>query len=127
MDEKLVLPFYAKVTIFILGLLGFFTILYLAHAIIVPLIFATIIAIVLHPVVNFFVRLRINRVISIVLTLLLTFIVMGALGALILSQTSRFGESLPSLADKFTVIINQTITDASTFYDINPEKIHEWI
>ena len=127
MNETVKLPGYVKATILIIGVFAVFTILYLTRNIVVPVVLATIIAIVLHPVVNFFVRLRINRVISIVITLLLTFIVMSALGALVLSQASRFGESLPLLMEKFTVFINQTITDASTFYNINPEKIHEWI
>jgi predicted PurR-regulated permease PerM len=126
-DEKIKLPFYLKATIFIIGLLALFTILYLVKGIIVPLVFATIIAIVLHPVVNFLVRIKINRVVAIVLTLFLTFLVMAAFGALLLSQVSRFSNSLPILIDKFTIIINKTITDASGFYDINPQKIHEWI
>ena len=54
--------------------------LYIARSIIVPLVFATIIAILLHPVVNFFVRIRINRVVAIVITLFLTISVIVAFG-----------------------------------------------
>ena len=100
--------------------------LYIAKSIIVPLVFATIIAIVLHPVVNFFVRIKINRVVAIVITLFLTFLVIAAFGVLFISQVSRFSESLPILADKFTAIFNQTITWASGYFDINAQKIHEW-
>jgi predicted PurR-regulated permease PerM len=31
------------------------------------------------------------------------------------------------LVDKFTAMINQTITDASSYFDINPKSIHDWI
>ena len=126
-DKELKLPFYAKVTIFFIGLFALLTMLYIAKGIIVPLVFAIIIAIVLHPVVNFFVRIRINRVVAIVITLFLTFLVIAAFGALLFSQASRFSESWPILVDKFTGILNQTITWASGYFDINPQKIHEWI
>jgi predicted PurR-regulated permease PerM len=86
-----------------------------------------IIATLLHPVVNFFVRLKLNRVVAIVITLILTFLVIVAFGALLFSQASRFSESWPVLVDKFTAILNDTITWASGYFDINPKKIHEWI
>ena len=126
-DEELKLPFYTKAIIIFIGLFALLTMLYIARSIIVPLIFAIIIAIVLHPVVNFFVRMRINRVVAIVITLFLTFLVIAAFGALLFSQASRLRESLPILVDKFTEILKQTITWASGYFDINSQKIHEWI
>ncbi len=121
------MPIYAKVILLLFGLLALLALLYIAKGIIIPIVFAVIIAIVLHPVVNFFVRLRMNRVVAIVITLSLTFIVIAAFGALFVSQANRFSESWPLLADKFTEILNQTITWASGYFDINPHKIHEWI
>jgi predicted PurR-regulated permease PerM len=126
-SEEIKIPFYAKVTVFLIGLFALLTILYLAKEIIVPLVFATIIAIVLNPLVNFFVRIRINRVVAIAITLLLTFLVIISFGALLISQVSRFSESWPILIDKFTAIINETITEASGYFDINPQNIHDWI
>jgi predicted PurR-regulated permease PerM len=126
-NEELKLPFYAKITIFLVGFFALLTILYIAKSIVIPLVFATILAIVLNPLVSFFVRIRINRVLSIALTLLLTFLVLLSFAALIISQVSRFSESWPVLVDRFTSIVNQTITDASSYFDINPLKIHEWI
>jgi predicted PurR-regulated permease PerM len=125
-DEKLKLPLYAKASIFVIGLIAMLAILYIAKGIIVPVVFAVIIAIVLHPVVNFFVRKKINRVVAIVFTIFLTFLVIGAFGFLFFSQASRFSESWPILVDKLTEIFNQTITWASGYFDINAHKIHEW-
>jgi predicted PurR-regulated permease PerM len=121
------IPFYAKATIFLIGIFAFLTILYIAKGIIVPLVFAIIIAILLNPVVNFFVRKRINRVFSIVITLLLTFLVIAGFGAFFFSQASRFSESWPLFVDKFTETLNQTITWASGYFDIDPISIHGWI
>ena len=101
--------------------------LYIAQGIIVPLVFAVIIAIVLHPVVEFFIRLGVNRVLAIIITLLVTLIFIAAFCLLLFSQVSRFSDSWPILVDKFTVILNQAITWASGYFDINPQKIHAWI
>lgn len=126
-DEKLKLPIYAKASIFFIGLFTFFAFLYIAKSIIVPLVFATILAIVLHPIVNFLVRLKINRVVAIAITLFLTFLVIFAFCTLLFSQANRFSESWPLLVDKFNVILNKTIAWASDNFNIKPQKIHVWI
>ncbi len=102
--KEVTLPLYIKPVFLILGLIGLLLILYIAQGIIVPLVFAILISILLHPVVNFFVRLRINRLIAIIITMTLTFLIIGAFGALLFSQASRFSESWPVLVDKFTLI-----------------------
>jgi predicted PurR-regulated permease PerM len=126
-DEKIKLPLFAKVSIYFIGLFAFFTFLYIAKSLIVPLVFATILAIVLHPVVNFFVRLRINRVVAIAFTLFLTFLVIAAFCILLYSQASRFSESWPILVDRFNGIFDKAIAWASVHFDIRPQKIHIWI
>jgi predicted PurR-regulated permease PerM len=126
-DEELKLPFYAKATIFIIGFFALFAFLFLAKNIIVPIVFAVIIAIVLHPVVNFFVRLKINRIIAIAITMLLTFLVIAAFGSVLISQATRFSESWPVFVQKFTTIINETISDGADYYNRDPQKIHDWI
>lgn len=127
LSEGSKLPFFARVTIYLVGLIALLAILYIAKSLIIPIVFAVIIAIVLHPLVNFLVRFRFNRVIAISLVLLFTFIILAAFLDLIISQANRFSESWPVLVEKFTAILNQTITDASAYLDINPQKIHEWI
>ena len=126
-DDKIKLPLFTKASIFLIGLFALLTILYVARGIIIPVIFAIIISIVLHPVVNFFVRMKINRVVAILITIFLTFLVLAAIGTLIVSQVSRFSDSLPVLGDKFTGFIDHTIAWASGYFDINPHKIHAWI
>jgi predicted PurR-regulated permease PerM len=126
-NEKIKLPLYAKVTVIFLGLIAVVSILYVAKGIIIPLIFALIIAIVLHPFVNFLVKLRINRVVAIVITILLSFLVIVAFGSLLISQAIRFSNSWPVLVEKFTIISNHAITWISDNFEINPQKITDWI
>ncbi len=125
--NELKLPLYIKPVFLILGLIGLVFILYIAQGILIPLVFAILISILLHPVVNFFVRLRINRVIAIIITLLLTFLVIATFATLLFSQASRFSESWPLLVEKFTQTLNETISWASGYFDINPHKLHDWI
>jgi predicted PurR-regulated permease PerM len=126
-EEKIKLPFYAKVTTMFVGLIALLTILFVAKGILIPLIFAVIIAIVLHPVVNFLVRMKINRVIAIVITIFLSFLVIVAFGSLLVSQINRFSDSWPVLVEKLTNITNQGITWFSDNFNINPHKISDWI
>ncbi len=126
-NRELQIPFFAKASIFLIGLIAFVAILYVAKSIIVPLVFSTIIAIVLHPVVNFLIRLKINRLIAIGIVLFLTSLVLVAFFFLIFSQASQFGESWPTLVDKFTDTLNTSITSLSGYFDTNPQKIHDWI
>jgi predicted PurR-regulated permease PerM len=126
-NKEFELPFYAKTTIFLIGSIALLTILYIAKSIFIPLVFAVIIAIVLHPIVNFFVKKKLNRVIAIVISLCLAFLIIASVCALLYSQASRFSETWPILADKLTAAFNQSITWASRYFDINPHKIQDWI
>ena len=125
--DKSILPFYAKAGIFLVGLSALLAILYIAQGIIVPLVFAFIIAILLHPLVNLFVRIRINRILAIFITLLLTILVLAAFIALIYTQAVSFGNSWPILVQKFTVILNDSISYVSRYFEIKPSLIHAWI
>ncbi|MBK6967512.1 MAG: AI-2E family transporter [Bacteroidales bacterium] len=120
-------PFYAKAALLLVGFYVFISMLSIGQGIIVPLIFSIILAILLHPVVNFFVRIGINKIFAIIITLFLTIIVIAAFGALIFSQASRFSETWPVLVDKFTLMLNQSIGVISGYFDINPQSIHAWI
>ncbi len=127
LSPELKLPFYAKSTIFFVGIIALTIILYIGKSIFVPIVFAIIIAIVLHPVVNSMVRLKINRVMAIIITLLLTALILFAFVSLLVSQASRFTETWPLLVEKFNGTIDEAIIWASANFDINPEKSHEWI
>lgn len=125
-NRELNLPLYAKASLLCIGAVAFTAILYLAQNIIVPLIFATIIAILLSPVVTFLVKHRVNRIVAIIATLLLAFTIIIVFGALLISQAVRFSESWPLLVDRFTEVMNQSISWFSGYFDINSGNIHEW-
>ena len=126
-DKDSKFPLSVKAILFFIGLCALLAFLYIAKGIIVPLVFAIILAIVLHPVVNFFVRIKIHRLLAIIITLFLTFLVIAGFSILLFWQASRFKESWPLLVDKFTLLLNQTVNWASGYFDINNQKINDWI
>jgi len=111
----------------IIGLLALVFTLYIAQGILIPIVFATILAIVLHPAVNLINRLKIHRILAIIIVMFVTFLMLVLFGALLYTQASRFTESLPLLVDRFTEIINQIIFWASGYFDISAEEITAWI
>ena len=127
MNKILELPFYAKASLLCVGTYVLISMLSIAQGIIVPLIFGIIIATVLHPIVNLFVRMKINRVIAIIITLLLSVIVIAAFGTFVFSQMSLFSESWPIFVEKFSNFFNQAIHWAPGYFDISAHKLNAWI
>lgn len=127
MNKILELPFYAKASFLCVGTYVLISMLSIAQGIIVPLIFGIIIATVLHPIVNLFVRMKINRVIAIIITLLLSVIVIAAFATFIFSQMSLFSESWPIFVEKFSTFFNQAIHWAPGYFDISAQKLNGWI
>ena len=127
MNASLNLPLFAKASLMLIGIYVFVLMLSIGQGIIVPLIFGTIIAIVLHPIVNFFVRIKLNRVLAITITLLLSFALIAGFGLFIISRLAQFGESWPMLVDKITDMINGTIHWIPGYFNISAHKVNTWI
>lgn len=126
-DKNIILPFYAKASIFLVGLSVLLAILYIGQDIIVPFVFAVIIAILINPMVNFFVRRKINKLVAIIISLLLVIIVLAGSGVFLFWQISLFSESWPVFVNQISAMINQTIDSVSAYIDIKPQYIYDWI
>jgi len=77
--------------------------------------------------VNYLVRNKINRVLSISIVLMFTLLVSGVIIALLCSQASRFSEAWPQLIDKFQGLLNETVSWSSGYFNISVRKINVWI
>lgn len=126
-NESFNLPFYVKTTILLIGIFVFTSMLYIAQDIIVPLIFSVMIAVLLYPIVNFFVRMKINRVVAIIFTLFLTILITASIAALIFRQASIFAESWPIMVEKFSAMFNDFTHWGSRYFDLNQWKVNRWI
>jgi predicted PurR-regulated permease PerM len=121
------LPFYARGALFLVGLLTLLTMLYAGRDIIVPLVFAMVVAIVLHPVVNMFIRLKIPRLFAVLFTLLIAVFLLAAFATLIYLQASRFFQSWPTLVVRLAAAIDQGVAWVAATFRMNPAKIHDVI
>lgn len=125
MEKKL--PFYIKITAVLLGLIAFIAIMFIGQGIIVPLIGSLLIAILLNPVVNLLVKIKINRVISI--SIILTFVtaIFVLLLLILTNQFSSFINSLPILIDKFYQTLNSSVIGISAKFNISTTTINSFI
>ena len=121
------LPLYAKLSMCLIGLIAFFYIMYIGQDILVPLIFATIIAILLNPVVNFLCRKGMNKVVAILLVLTVALFIIGALMYFMGSQVSSFSESVPQFKKKISLIFNDMIDWVSQKFNVGKPKIAAWV
>jgi predicted PurR-regulated permease PerM len=117
------LPLYAKLSLITVGLIAFFYILYVGQDILVPLIFATIIAILLNPVVNFLSKKGMNKVLAIIIVLIVALVLISGLMYFIGSQISSFTESMPEFKQKISVIFNDMTDWVSQKFNVGKPKI----
>jgi predicted PurR-regulated permease PerM len=99
------LPFYAKVTIILFGLILATYILKNLGDILIPLAFAVIIAILLNPLVNKLRTYRLGKIPSILLAMLLAILVVAGTLYFLSSQIVGFGENLPALKARFSDLL----------------------
>ena len=71
------------------------TVLYCAQQVLIPIALALLLVFVLSPVVDFFERLGLGRIISVASVVVLTFAVLGVIGAGLATQTLRLADELP--------------------------------
>lgn len=121
------IPLYLKLAQIILAVVGLFFVCYVGRAVLVPVIFATILAILLNPIVNYLVRKKINRVCAISFALLLAIIIVASLVWFITRQLSMFSSSLPEFQHQFEKIFNDALSWVSQTFNISKAKIDTWV
>jgi predicted PurR-regulated permease PerM len=127
MNSTFKVPFYAKASLVFIGLFAFIGTLYIAQHIILPIIYATIIAIVLSPLVDFFIKRKISRVFAITISLAIIFLITILLATFLFSRISLFTDSFPILLDKFSDTINRVAIWASHYFNISVHKINLYL
>jgi predicted PurR-regulated permease PerM len=102
-------------------------VLYIGQDIILPVIYATILAILLNPLVNYLHRHRINRVVAILFALFLGIIVVGGLIYFISSQATMFSDTFPQLKLKIIALFDQVVKWFSHTFGVSTSKVNLWI
>src|SRR5947209_6347629 len=109
MSTPFKIPFYAKAALIFIGTYAFVYILYILQDVFIPLVYSTLIAILLNPVVNFLSSKKINRVIAIFISLLMAIIITASIIYFISMQATVFKETLPMFEVKFNELLKQAI------------------
>lgn len=119
-------PFYAKAALIFITLFAFVFTMYVGRSIIVPIVFALILAILINPMVNYFHRKGANRLLSISAAVLIT--VLAVLGTLLLISTrvDAFTESFPQLKKKFEATNLEGVRWISKTFDVRQWQIKAW-
>ncbi len=100
-------PFYIKSTAILLGLCLFTYMLFVLRGVMVPLCFAGLLAILLTPLVNLFLKWKLGNGLSITLAILVAIIVFVGVGYFVSSQIAGFSDELPKLKEKSEQMFRQ--------------------
>ena len=120
-------PFYARAALFIVGSYFLIYTLYTAQDIILPLIYAVITATLLSPGVDFMVKKKINRTVSISMVMLMALLAAAALIVLLSIQARHFSHAWPKLMDKCQEMGSELVTWTSGCFHISTYKINTWL
>jgi len=93
-------PLYQRISLIMLGLVALFFTLYVAQPIVVPLLFALLLAILLDPVVKFLARKGFPRILGISVSVVIAMAALLGLGYFIGTQAMHFSETMPELKQK---------------------------
>lgn len=127
MNTTVKLPFYAKFTILLVGLYLLISMLSIAQTIILPLIYAAIIAILLSPIVSYLESKHVNRAVAVGLVLFFALLMIASIIFLIISQVNVLVEAWPLLTLKFQELIEQFVSWASVNFNVSAEEINGWL
>ncbi|HWJ91136.1 MAG TPA: AI-2E family transporter [Flavisolibacter sp.] len=114
-------PFYIKAPAILLALVLIVFILYILAAILIPLAFAILIAILLNPL---YVRLEtvMPKMPAIILSILMGILLLAGLFYFLSTQISGFVDSIPLLQKKITILLNQLQVWAKDHFGINLQQ-----
>lgn len=121
------LPFYARASLIIVGFFVLISMLVLAKSLIVPLLFAVVIAILLSSVVDFLVQRKVDRVLAIVIAMVLTICVFGLVMVMLISRANMFIDAIPELSARLDVLQVQFVSWFSEAFGVGERKSSEWI
>src|ERR1035437_552227 len=127
MDTIFKIPFYAKLALIFICSFSFVYIMCVGQYIIIPIVYATIIAILLNPLVTYLTQKKINKIISISMAVALaTFVALGIL-YIMSSQINMFSDTYPQLKKKFIITSAELVQWISETFNIRKVKINDWI
>lgn len=120
-------PVYIRVSLLLIGICALGFILYIGQSIILPLIYAFILAALLDPFVGLLEKIRIPRLLAITITVILAVGVAFGIVYFISSQIATFSSSLPEFKVKGGNILNEAEGWVAQTFHTSVSKVHEHV
>ncbi|GHN03093.1 AI-2E family transporter [Cytophagales bacterium WSM2-2] len=127
MNNSFEIPFYGKTALILISAFAIGLALYVGQHIIIPILYATMIAILLNPLVNYLLGKNINKIVSISLAVLLAILLMLTAIYVVSAQITLFTETYPQLKAKFILTSTQLLHWMSDKFGIRETSINAWI
>ncbi len=127
MELKFKIPFYAQVALIFISVFAFVYTLYIGQDIIVPLVYATIFAILLNPFVNLLINKKMGKITAITIIVSIALIAVMAVLYLLFSQISIFSESYPQFKIKIDKTNDQLVKWVAHEFGYGRSKVNKWL
>ena len=102
-------------------------VLYFGQALLIPVSFGLLISFLLYPICCWFERHKFSRLMAIIVSLTLFFILTLLIVALMVRQFSLFARQWPELYDKIILLLNNAFKDVGDFFNIPLEERKDWL
>ncbi|WP_372636216.1 AI-2E family transporter [Fodinibius sp.] len=119
-------PFWLKWTTILLGMVLVVIILSYGQFILMPLAFAGLIAMLLEPLCQQLERVKLNRMVAIIVSMLLLFIILGGIISLLSIQLVQFTDRLPEANQKIQAVSNDLRQFMEAKFNISPSTQLEY-
>lgn len=121
------IPNYIRFSFIIFILFAVIYTVEISQNILIPILFALLVAILLNPVINYLERKKMNRMVAIFIVISLVIIFFFGLLFVIFVQAQRFSETLPGLEDKLAAMKSDLIIQISQKFHISKAETTEWL
>jgi predicted PurR-regulated permease PerM len=121
------IPFFVKIAFLSIGIIGIVYTLHLTQRIVIPLVFAAIIAVLINPIINFLTRKGWNRFFAIVTTVAIAFLILVVLSYILAIQVSHFGSSFSEMGSRLQELIDSGVSWIALQTDTQTRVIQNWI
>jgi len=120
-------PFYIRGTVILFGLCLLTFALYTLRPFCIPFALATVIAMLLNPVVNWLAARKVNRVLAITIVVVSSLLVIACIGWFIISQSAHIAQDFPQMKVKFEKLFYNAQQWLNRDGNINIKKQNELI
>jgi predicted PurR-regulated permease PerM len=121
------IPLYAKFALIFISAFAIIFTLRIGRSIVIPIVFASILAILLNPIVNFLLRKKIRKIPAITIAVMIALAAVLGFIYIVASQISMISETYPMLKVKFNSSSAALVNWSSEKFNINAASINQWI